>query len=306
MKRFIETHYDRVVLSLVGLMLAMSLGVTWRLRGDSRRVKSIPVTVHLMKSDFQSEILPVSAPVEATWSNPLAQSTGKEWVFEVFTPPVVFYDPKTAVFSVTPAAVASGSGREFTLELIAVKRELYRVQLCGYVGQPGAYIALLSQPGLPGSLLARENEPVGDLGLVLKHFSIQKMALAPDAGGPAFEVAAVAELWDERSGSTVQIDGRGQKFADALVAVVSFSDSRGKPHELREGDVLRDRGFAYRIANIQSDPAEITVAREGDGLPAMTQSIRPREGKISQTGNLSENEYKSSVRPATGLVENEK
>jgi hypothetical protein len=308
MKRFIATRYDKIALGVVGLMLAMSVGGSRWFRGDSRRIKSIPVAVHLGESDFRPEILSVDAPAKTTWSEPVAQSTGKEWVFEVFTPPVVFYDPKTAVFSVTPPASASESDREFTLELIAVKRELYRVQLCGYMGEPGAYIALFSQPGLPGSLLARENEEVGDLGLVLKHFSIRKMALAPNAGGPAFEVAAVADLLDKRSGSAVVIDSRGPKFADALVAVVSFSDSRGKPVEVREGDLIRDKDGAYRIAHVQSDPAEITVAREGEGqgLPATTKSIRLRDRKTSPSTTLSENKNKVLVRPATGLVENEK
>jgi hypothetical protein len=98
MRRFIAKRYDKIVLGTVGLILAASWGMTWSLRSDRRRIKSIPVAMHLTKSDFQSAISPGAAPAKSTWSNPAAQSTGKEWVFEVFTPPVVFYDPRTAVF----------------------------------------------------------------------------------------------------------------------------------------------------------------------------------------------------------------
>jgi hypothetical protein len=190
--------------------------------------------------------------------------------------------------------------------LIAVKRELYRLQLSGYVGGPGAYTALFSQPGLPGSLLIRENEQVGDLGLVLKRFAIRKITFASNAEGPVFEVAAVAELLDEHSGLTVVIDTRGPKFADALVAVVSLANSRGKPSEVREGDQIRDKDCVYRIEHVQYDPAEITVVREEAGLPVTTMAIRSRAMQSSSPSPLSENENKSSVRPATGLVENNK
>ena len=158
MRRFFATQYERIVVGVAVMALAVSCGISWSMRVDVRRIKSVPVGLHLVNADYRPSALPAAVERKQPWVAPSAQSAGDGWIYEVFTPPVVFYDRQAASFSVTPAGAARGDDREFALELISVRRELFRVQLSGYAGVPGSYTAIFTRPGKPGPLLARENE----------------------------------------------------------------------------------------------------------------------------------------------------
>ena len=168
MNKFFGAQYERIAVGVAMVALAVSLGLSWSLRADLRRIKSVPAVLHLARVDYRPAALPAAVEREQSWTTPPAQSAGNEWIYEVFTPPVVFYDRQAARFSVTPVGASHGDDREFAFQLISVRRELFRVQLSGYVGAPGSYTVIFTRPGKPGPVLARENERLKDVGLVLK------------------------------------------------------------------------------------------------------------------------------------------
>ena len=81
-----------------------------------------------------------------SWAAPKSQSRGEEWVFDVFTPPVIYYDPISREFAVTPPNLQArddglSQWTHFDLELLEVRLRPYRLQLVGYAGEPGSYVA---------------------------------------------------------------------------------------------------------------------------------------------------------------------
>ena len=299
-------QHERIAVGVAVIVLAMSFGISWSLRPEVRRIKSVPVALHLAKADYRPAALPAAVGHRESWTTPAAQSAGSEWVYEVFTPPVVFYDRQAASFSVTPAGTSRGDSREFALELVAVRRQLFRVQLSGYAGASGSYTAIFTRPGKPGPLLAKENERLKDVGLVVKRFTLEKREIGKTPGDPGFEIVARAELQDERSGAITVLDSESKKYDDTMVATVHLSDLSVATREVREGDLISSGGYAYRISQIECDPAGIIVTREQPGLPPATKLLRPVDSKPSQLVNLPENPAKSLFRPATGIVGNTK
>ncbi len=306
MNKFLATQYERIAVGVAAMALAVSLGISWSLRADVRRIKLVPVTLHLAKADDRPALLSVAVKPEEPWATPPAQSAGKEWIYEVFTPPVVFYDRQAARFSVTPAGALRGDDREFAFQLVGVRRELFRVQLSGYAGAPGSYTAIFTRPHNPAVLLVRAGERLKEVGLVLQHFAIEKRTTVEHDHRPGFEIVAVAELQDERSGTITVLDSVARKFDEALVATVHLSDSPGATREVRERDLFSNGGCAYRVSHIQCDPAEIIITREPPGLPPATKPLRLVEAKPPQPASISESPTKSSFRPATGIVDNDK
>ena len=223
------------------------------------------------------------ARVAKTWPKPTAQSHGAGWVYEVFTPPVIYYHEGAKSFAVTPPLQLGESQLAFGLELIDVQRELYRLQLVGYVGSPGDYVAAFVSPKLPETLLARSGKRFDELGLALASVDVRKINVSDDPARPAYDVAAIATLRDLQTGAEVTLDSRERKFTDTPLALLRLGTTP-KPREVRVGDVLLESDATYRVERISLDPPEVVVAKTVTGLPyPETRVLKPTApGKLAK------------------------
>lgn len=217
----------------------------------------------------------VAAP--AAWRKPSPQSSGAGWVYEIFTPPAVYYNRVARSFSVTPPGARGEGAAAFGLELLAVRQELFRLQLSGYFGEEGNWLAAFTVPGSPETLLARPGRSFAGLGLRLRDFAVRRVEVGRVGGQPVHEVAGFAVLVDERSGAEVILDSRTRAFTADYVAVVRSAPAEpGEVREVREGDTLSGGGVTYRIERIQGNPPEVVVSRREPGLPVPeTVILRP-------------------------------
>lgn len=206
---------------------------------------------------------PTAAP---SWTKPRAQSPGAGWVYEVFTPPVIYYHAVARSFAVTPPEGIRETSLAFGLELLDVKRELYRLQLVGYVGDGHDCMAAFTSPESPETFLARTGQRFGELGLTLAKLEVRRVHVGDDSALTAYDLAAFATLRDERSGADVTLDSRARRFTDTPLAVLRLR-AGAAPREMREGDAIEDDAVTYRIERIQLDPPEVIVAKRVAGLP---------------------------------------
>jgi hypothetical protein len=307
MRSLLKRHYDRLLLSLVTVALVTSLGWFWCAQWDVRRIRGLPVAIRSSTLDYQSEVLPVPDAHYEPWPKPAVQSAGGGWLYELFTPPSVFYNQRSESFTVTPPSDAIETNSSFNLELLAVKRELYRLQLAGYFGGPGAYTVAFTSPGKSAVLLAREGEEIEGFGIRLKHFSVGSVLLEHRDNWPVNEVAAFADLIDERAGITVTLDSRWPTYTDAPVATVKIASETGASRQAHEGDEFSDSGSIYRIEHIRFDPAEVVVTRRRLGVSTVdTGTLRPVAGQPKLYDRHADDSKYFSSRPATGLATNAK
>lgn len=258
--------FDRIALCLAILLVVSAGAWTWRIRDEIQRLRSDPLAVPLGGSPYAARYFAEHVPVSKLWAKPAAQSQGAGWIYEIFTPPVIYYHAQARAFSVTPPSVFQEGALAFGMELLDVKRELYRLQLMGYLGAPQDYLATFVSPQLPETLLARPGRRFAELGLALRDFSVRKVNLAAPAEPPVYDIAAFAVLLDEKTGEEVTLDSRERKFTDTPLAVLRFG-TQAKPREVREGDEFSDESATYRIERIQLFPPEVVIARQVPGLP---------------------------------------
>jgi len=271
---------------MTALALAAGLlGVSaWVFRPGSVPGEGATVRTGPAASPWREEVAPRAVVAPAVWRKPAPQSSGPGWVYEVFTPPAVYYNRLARSFSVTPPGARGEGAAAFGLELLAVRRDLFRLQLSGYFGEPGNWLVAFTAPGSPATLLARPGRRFESLGLTLHGFEERKVEVARVAGRPVHEVVAFAVLRDERTGREVVLDSRAPAFTDASVALVRAApgDARGAV-EVREGDTVAGPGATYRIERIQADPPEVVVSRLEAGLPVPeTVILRPVPGAAAR------------------------
>lgn len=215
------------LLAGIGLLAAVGSLVWFALaRKEIRRVRAMPLaTIQAGAACATAKSDDAIPPPRPRWSAPEGQAAGPGWRYELFAPPVVFYDAKSATFTVVSPKIEDRSGASMGPDFPGVKRKLFRVQLAGFFGPPDARVALLTQPGDSGVLRVASGDRLDALGLRMKNISVRRIAVTHPDAWPVFEMVASAEIFDERSGSTVILNNRQPAFADGAIATVNSPDS---------------------------------------------------------------------------------
>ncbi len=302
MSELIKSNYDKLLVGLGAALLAVSGGWMWLHQGDVTRLRLQPVTADLADAVYPASSWGLPEAKTAAWPKPAAQSQGSGWLYEVFTPPVIYYNTLAKSFTVTlPMNLAEG-GAPFGLELLDVKFVPYRLQLVGYFGEPGDFLAAFVSPNQPETWLARSGRRFDQLGLTLKSFDVRKVVVAHTDAWPVHDVAALAVLFDEKTGTEVVLDSRARKLTDTPFAVLRLVADGSAPRTLHEGDTFADDTGSYRIERIQVDPPEVVVARQTPGLPLPETRILRPVGKVGAQAAGQTPPQKFPAPPKTGLA----
>jgi hypothetical protein len=294
---FLRKDCEKLMLAAALLLLAAS--VTWAFAEHPRVASHRRPARRTARagSKWHAVAPPVPDGDTARWAEPVAQPDGPGWIYEIFTPPAIYYDPVGKSFSVTSPpnrvdAPALPNPDAFDVELLTVRLEPFRLQLTGYVGTPGNYTGIFVSPANPETILARPGRSFPKLGLRLKELSVVKAPVVHRDPWPVYEVAAIAVLEDEQDGAEVRLDSRTRALTHTPVAVLRLGGGRS---ELHEGDFLPGDRSAYRIKRIQLDPPEVEVVRlNARRAVPETRVLRP----ASPDGELA----RKNIRPDGKLV----
>ena len=289
-----------LLVAMAATVLAASSAWVWHRHPHGRVPREQPVAAGPAHAHCQSTDLRLPDTGPAVWARPAGQSRGPDWLFEVFTPPVIYYNPTARSFTVTPPRPVAEPDVPFGLELLEVRRESYRLQLAGYFGGPEDRLVAFVSPNEPGIRFARPGDRIDSLGLTFKSFEVRKVVAGHTAAGPVYEVAGTAVLWDEKNGTEVVLDSRSQKFSDTPVAVFRSLEGGG-PHVLHEGDSFADETCRYRIERILLEPAEVAVAWYSPGRSLLEsrilQPVVPQSEAVTQSAFLT-----STARPLPAVI----
>ncbi len=305
MSQFLKTNYEKILVGLAAGAVVLSVGWAWRQQREIRALdEARDAHVAMTGRTYAASAWRVAAAERPVWPKAPEQSAGSGWLYELFTPPVIYYNTGAHSFAVTPPQYPALEGdASFGPQLVGVKRGLFRLQLVGYFGSPDNYLLAFESPGSPETMLARVGRRFEDLGLTLKSFEVKKVPVEHDEPWPVYDVAGLATLVDERTGQEVVLDTRMRKYTDAALAV--FQPAGGKPRELREGDSYGDEGASYRVERIQLDPAEVVVSRTVPGLPVPeTRALHPAMSTGTQVADKAARAPELSSPPKRGVANN--
>jgi hypothetical protein len=221
----------------------------------------------------------------ATWPEPEAQPRGPEWVYDVFTPPEIYYDDEAGEFAVTmradEAEAAEPEGAA-GLELVAVQRALFPLQLFGYVGGERHVVGSFENVRTGEVWLAGAGRELPGMNLMIVEFTVQRRSGRGAAGTGSEAAVATAVVREGSTGRLTTLTTGERAFTDELVAVVALDeDGEETRHELRQGEAVEVNGETFTADQLQRDPpgARFTVKPALSTLSRRLE-LRPRPPRV--------------------------
>lgn len=202
-----------------------------------------------------------------TWAAPGAQSRGREWIYDTFTPPEIFYNARSRQFTVRPpSSLLDDEAMEpFGLELISVRPEPFRLQLIGYVGTDGSWRGTFQNAVTGEVFLAAGGHAVPKLGLTIKTFEVKAQPIALPESMTTQQRVATAVVTDEKSGRDVVLTHRERHFTGTVFGMVTVTGQTAA-REVRDGDTFKVGEATYRVEKIQLTPPSAEITKESATL----------------------------------------
>ncbi len=247
------------------------------LLGHNKSIKEA-TSVQVHNPDWSPTALPTAIADNTLWPPPVSQSAGPEWIFDLFTPPVIYFHPQTAKFAVTPPDTDRPAASTFKLRLVALEKTLYRLQYRGHFGREGQYLIQISDEetgawyrGKPGASF-----PAAAFR-ILAFTATQSLQPSSIPGGtPTVETIVHLVLQDERSNQEVHLSTQ-PKYLDVPTAVLQHAD--GTTLRLRPGDVVEHQLQKFTLLNIDLPASAASLQASGvDGTIETTLYLQPPPG----------------------------
>lgn len=263
---------ERIFVLSVGILATASLVVFGGRETAVRPVATLPGSVMVATYEPPNTGI-IAGERQQTWAGPPALSRGREWVYEVFTPPEIFYDVETHRFRVAgniPAAEVnlSSESRDFGIELVAIEAAEFPLQLVGYIGEPGTYQGIFVNVETAETFLGATGRRVPELGLIIDTFDVTRKTIAIEEGMSVVELIAEARVRHEARGEEIVLNDRTRTMKGVRRVRLRIAQDEGSDWVAEEGEVRRIEGDLYRIEKIRLAPASVTISKESAGATA--------------------------------------
>jgi hypothetical protein len=266
--------YDKLLFAIGLAVLAASYLFLGRIDpSEGSGVVITPPREHEVRT-FEPPVLE-----QVRWADARPQPAGPKWLYDLFTPPLVFLDPKTATLSPEPPKLQIDPSRiqfEFPFVLVDISRDLYRIQLAGYFGQAPDYRVNLDDRDSGMPLIGRVGARFDRASVELKSFNVERRTI--DQGGtPIVEEIATAVIVDLLTGEEITLSYPGDPhFLPTPKAEFRTRDEVPVNFVLRAGENRQMGDYTFSVRELTLDPKLAVVVREALGeIPEIRRELTP-------------------------------
>lgn len=222
----------------------------------------------------------IDAPVvpTKTWPAAPAQTSGPEWIYDVFTPPEIYYNDITKKFSVTPPekpSVGPVVEKPFGVTLVKVRQDSFRLQLVGYIGGEGDYRGNFENALSGDTIIAREGKELTDLGLKIKSFQVKRNKIITQDSMPVYDIEATAVVIDLKTGEEINLTNKRRYISGKPIASLKL-DGSDKAADYKVGDSLFSGETTFKVLAINAEPASVEIRKTSPELSEpLTKTLTP-------------------------------
>ncbi len=280
------TSSDKGLLTAAVLAIIASGGAFGYLAYQDMLNPPGPISQVELASTPYEPIAPEAPAVKMeTWAAPVGQSRGREWIYDAFTPPEIFYNARSRQFTVKPpAGLLDEEAQEiFGLELVSVRAEPFRLQLLGFVGDEGRWRGMFVNTASGETIMATAGHRIPKLALTIKEFAVKPQPLGPPGSMQTPQRVATAVVRDEKTNVDVILTHRERVYTGTVFAYLA-EPGQTTTREVRPGDVVKLGEASYQIEKIEIAPPTVAIVKESPNLQQPDrQVLKPREAETPDT-----------------------
>ncbi|MBI5768166.1 MAG: hypothetical protein HZA93_10245 [Verrucomicrobia bacterium] len=264
--------------ALVAVLASASV-FGFKIWSDGQAPSGPPPRVQLADAPYNPTAADVAVVKAEMWASPSSQSKGRDWVYDAFTPPEIFYNARSKHFTVKPPLASSDEPQEeaFGVELVSVRPEPFRLQLIGFFGEGGEARGTFENILSGEVFLGAAGRRVPNLGLTIKSLAIQTVDVTIPQSMTTRQRVATAVVRDDKTGREVVLSHRERRFTGGLSAFVAQS-GQSTTREVRAGESFTIGDATYRVNKILLTPPSVEIVKEAPSLAQPDQrTLTPRE-----------------------------
>lgn len=276
---------DKVLIAAGALLVLLSAAAfgTLAMRHPHSTATEAP-TVQLATAAYTPMAPEAPAIKPVVWEAPRAQARGRDWIYDLFTPPEIYYNRLSKQFTVKPPSslVEEGTDEPFGVELVAVKPEPFRLQLFGFVGEEGKWRGMFQNVRTGEVFVAAGGRAVPNLKVTIKQFDVKRQPIALAESMTTQQFVASALVRDDVAQRDVVLTNRERVFTGTTSAFVA-EPGESTTREVRAGDTFKIGDATYRIEKVELSPPSIEVTKESPNLgQPLRQVLTPREPETAE------------------------
>lgn len=254
---------------------------------------------------YEASNLTIQPPVSRQWATPPSQSAGEKWLFDVFTPPKIYYNEETKQFTVIPPertvivddpVVVIPPKSEFGLKLAKVEQPLFRLQLVGAVNFGPDARGTFENQLTKDIVIGAKGKRVPDLNLEIVEFVAERRRTRVDGGSDVVSDIIYAVVKDTETGVQTRLDARTRLPEGALKATLTASD--GTERLVKVGQTLTEGETTFQIVDITLEPQAVTVKKTTAEAPEGVTEVLTIPAPVVQPATPAEST--DGAAPASG------
>ena len=265
---------DTLYLAVGGLAI-LGTGVWAFLQQSDIKAFRSPANAPASGSAYEATAITITSPESRKWADAQSQTAGEKWIYDVFTPPEIYYNTRTKQFTVVPPVIeptaVTNTGDpvpvlppSFGLELVKVEQPLFRLQLEGWVGEgPSARGNFLNvQTGT--AVFGTTGKKLPDLNLEIVRFSAERRVTEIPGGTRIVETVATAVVRDTVTGVETPLDAKVRTPEGPLSVTFKLAD--GTERSAKSGESISAGDHTFKVGELTLDPPSAVVIKEGKDL----------------------------------------
>lgn len=243
-----------------------------------------PVVGPSSGSVYEATSVEVVTPETKAWAEAPSQTAGEKWLYDVFTPPKIYYNTQTRQFTVVPPELTTAPivtendtpveriGGEFGAELVSVSQSLFRLQLTGVFGEGANARGMFKNQLTNRVQIGAMGKTFDDLKLVVTEFSVERKRVQGEGGTPIVQTIARALVKDTETGATTELFADRRTSDGSSEAVLKFFD--GTTRTIKTGEKVVVDGVSYSVGELtQTPPTAVVTKTEAEGAEPSTQTL---------------------------------
>lgn len=274
-----KNFYDKLILALAVLVL-LGGAALYVLKSDTAVDSSAGAPRQPADNPYEAIPIPDSTAKSANWPEPEHQSSGPNWVYDVFTPPKIYLDREGNFTAEPPKPPAPPE--PFGIYLAEISRKLYRIQIQGFSGdrtKPKECVLFLFDEEREIRFFIRPGQENTEADVEVLDFVINREI---DAEKGTASVTAITKILDKRTGEEIKLVDGERRFDEETSIVFRSEEDPSVKVELsidelpEEGLSFKTPAGEYLIQEINLEEESVTVKKEAtEETEAVTRRLSP-------------------------------